>query len=141
VNPPPVPVAVGLGALAVGGVVDLAGGDPSITIVVALIGVLVGVWRMAGALQGGVTHRHELTPESARLVGEHLGAAIGRALATQRHEGRELAAATDRLRRSVRELPSDMKARIAEEHHDLVSAMDDTREALGPWEDSPSTRG
>lgn len=140
-NAPPVPVAVGLGALAIGGVVDLVGGDPSLAVVAALGGLLVGVWRVAGALQGGVTHRHELTPESARLVGEHLGTAIGQALARQRQEGHELAAAADRLRRAVRALPQDMQARVAENHHDLIHGMDDTRESLRPWSDGSPPRG
>ena len=75
-HPPPVPVALGLASLAVGGVVDVVGGDPSLALVGAVAGLLMGVWRVAGALQGGITHRHELTPESARLVGEHLGRAL-----------------------------------------------------------------
>ena len=135
-NAPPVPVAVGLGALAVGGVVDLVGGDPSTMIAVALFGVLATVWKLAGALQMGIVHRHELAPDSAKAIGEHMGRAIGEALRQDRAEGRELAAATDRLRRAVRALPDPMRAQVANNHHDLIGAMDDTREALGPWEDS-----
>ena len=136
-NAPPLPVAVGIGALAVGGVVDLVGGDPSTMIAVAFFGVLATGWKIAGALQGGVSHRHALDAESAKAIGAAMGTAIGDALARQRQDGRELAAATDRLRRAVRALPGNMQAKVAENHHDLVQAMDDTREALGPWQDSP----
>lgn len=140
-NAPPLPVAVGIGALAVGGVVDLVGGDPSITIVVALAGILGTGWRIAGALQAGIVHRHELTPDSARAIGEHMGRAIGEAMRQDRAEGRDLAAAADRLRRAVRALPGNMQAEVAENHQDLIRAMDDTRDALPPWQDSPQPRG
>lgn len=134
-------VAAG-GLTTVGLVADAAGADPTVIgVVIATIGIVMSVFRLAGALQVGLAHRHALDAESAKAIGDAMGHAIGEALARQRHEGRELAAATDRLRRSVRALPDSMKARIAEEHHDLVSAMDDTREALGPWEDSPPPRG
>ncbi len=140
-SPPPAPVAVGLVALAVGGVVELVGGDPSYVLAAAFLGVLGTTWRMAGALQGGVSHRHALEAESAKAIGTAMGAAIGEAMRQDRAETRELRDCTDRLRRSVRALPSHMKAEIAEHHHDLVGAMDDTREALAPWQDSDPPRG
>lgn len=130
------------GVTTVGLVADAAGADPTVIgVVVATVGLVMSVFRLTGALQVGLAHRVVLDQESAKAIGVAMGSAIGEALAKQRHEGRELAAAADRLRRAVRALPDAMKAQVAEEHHDLRGAMDDTRDALGPWEDSPSTRG
>lgn len=112
---PSTPITVGLGAVAVGGVVDLAGGDLLLVVVGTIVTGLVGIVRVALAQQ-------------QRLAEQYLA------------EGRKLAEATAELQKTIRGLPDHIKYRIADDHPEMIGAMDHARDAIPFWRDSPPPR-
>lgn len=141
-------VAAG-GLTAVGLVADAAGADPTVIgVVVATLGLVMSVFRLAGALQVGLAHRHVLDQESAVLLGDALGKALARGLAIKTQDVQHLEdvaqdaiRANEMIAEAVRSLPPHLQGEIAEGHHRVVRAMDVGREARGRWRDSAPPRG